>query len=190
MEKYFNFSTSDDTYSKEQILAMEKKIFESLEFNLSKPLPIHFLRRFAKAAGTLGDRQYMAAKYFMELSSIDYEMSKYNPSQVEFVFNKMKTTLLNALSQKVAAASLYLSLYIFNSIKSDNDLWTPTLQYYSTYSSEALMPIMKRLAIVVATAKDGRLKSVFTKFSQSNYRFTSSLPEMNGVKMHEIIDRP
>lgn len=61
---------------------MEKKIFEALAFNLAKPLPIHFLRRFAKAAGPLGDRQYIAAKYFMELASIDYEMSKYNPSQV------------------------------------------------------------------------------------------------------------
>ena len=61
---------------------MEKKIFAALNFNLSKPLPIHFLRRFAKAAGSLGDRQYTAAKYFMELASIDYEMTKFKPSQV------------------------------------------------------------------------------------------------------------
>jgi G2/mitotic-specific cyclin-B2 len=61
---------------------MEKKVFASLGFNLAKPLPIHFLRRFVKAAGSLGDRQYLAAKYFMELASIDYEMTKYRPSQV------------------------------------------------------------------------------------------------------------
>lgn len=61
---------------------MEKKVFTGLGFNLAKPLPIHFLRRFAKAAGALGDRQYMAAKYFMELASIDYEMTKYDPSEV------------------------------------------------------------------------------------------------------------
>lgn len=73
---------SDDTYSKDQILQMEKRIFSCLEFNLSKPLPIHFMRRFAKAAGTLGDRQYIAAKYFMELASIDYELTKFKPSQV------------------------------------------------------------------------------------------------------------
>lgn len=65
---------------------MEKRIFEGLGFNLSKPLPLHFLRRFAKAAGgSIGDRQYNAAKYFMELASIDYEMTKYNPSQVSFL---------------------------------------------------------------------------------------------------------
>lgn len=61
---------------------MEKRIFETLDFNLSKPLPIHFLRRFTKAAGTLGDRQYMAAKYFLELASIEYDLTKYKPSEV------------------------------------------------------------------------------------------------------------
>lgn len=73
---------TDDTYSKEQILEMEKNVFKALGFHLGKPLPIHFLRRFAKAAGTLGDRQYMAAKYFIELTSIDYELTKSKPSEV------------------------------------------------------------------------------------------------------------
>lgn len=66
---------------------MEKKIFEGLGFNLAKPLSIHFLRRFAKAAGSLGDRQYTSAKYFLELATIDYEMTKYNPSQVRIEIN-------------------------------------------------------------------------------------------------------
>jgi G2/mitotic-specific cyclin-B2 len=73
---------TDDTYTKEQILSMEMRIFQKLKFNLSKPLPIHFFRRFAKAAGTLGDRQYISGKYFMELASIDYELTKYHPSEV------------------------------------------------------------------------------------------------------------
>lgn len=75
---------TDDTYSKAQILQMEKSIFKALEFNLAKPLPIHFLRRFAKAAGHLGDRQYILAKYFIELASIDSTMSHYKPSEVSF----------------------------------------------------------------------------------------------------------
>lgn len=74
---------TDDTYSKEEILRMEMKVFKALEFQLCKPLPIHFLRRFAKAAGgLLGDRQYIAAKYFIELAAIDYELTKYKPSEV------------------------------------------------------------------------------------------------------------
>jgi hypothetical protein len=61
---------------------MEKKVFEALGYNLAKPLPIHFLRRFVKAADPIGDRQYTAAKYFMELASVDYELTKYRPSLV------------------------------------------------------------------------------------------------------------
>lgn len=64
---------------------MERRIFENLGFNLAKPLSIHFMRRFAKAAGTLGDRQYIAAKYFMELATIDYDLMKFKPSQVELL---------------------------------------------------------------------------------------------------------
>lgn len=182
------FMFLDDTYSKEQILDMEKKIFKALGFNLAKPLPIHFLRRFAKAAGPLGDRQYIAAKYFMELSSLDYEMTKYNPSQVRFSVRLSVVHATNNKRLQIAASSLYLSLYIFNSIKSNDDLWTPTLEYYTTYSSDELMPIMKRLATVVASAKDVKLKSVFTKYSHASYKFTSTLPDLNGSKINEIMN--
>lgn len=51
------------------------------------------------------------------------------------------------------------------------------------------MPIMKRLANLVATAKDIKLKSVYTKYSNAVYKFTSSLPEMSGIKIREIINR-
>ena len=74
---------TDDTYSKNQILSMEMKMFSALKFNLSKPLPIHFLRRYCKAAAC-GDREYRAAKYFIELASINYEMTAYKPSEVSF----------------------------------------------------------------------------------------------------------
>lgn len=77
---------TDDTYSKEQILQMEMKMFKALDFQLCKPLPIHFLRRYAKAAGSLADRQYIAAKYFIELSCIDYELTKCKPSEVSILF--------------------------------------------------------------------------------------------------------
>lgn len=96
---------------------------------------------------------------------------------------------LSLVYLKIAAASLYLSLYVFNTIKSDKDLWTNTLEYYTTYTSADLMPIMKRLATLAATAKDVKLKSVFTKYSHTHYKFTAALPEMNGIKMHDIINR-
>lgn len=180
---------ADDTYTKEQILDMEKKIFRTLGYNLSKPLPIHFLRRFAKAADPLGDRQYMAAKYFMELASIDYELTHIKPSKVSSVIFYVSNQIKSRHFFQIAAASLYLALYVFNTIKSNEDLWTDRLEYYSTFRPDELMPVVKRLATLAATAKDVKLKSVFTKYSHTLYKFTSVLPEMTGIKMHEIINR-
>jgi len=76
-----------------------------------------------------------------------------------------------------------------NKMKSDNDLWTPTLAHYATYNEQQLMPIVKRIATIATTAKDGKLKSVFAKYSHAHYKFTSTLPEMTGTKIYEIINR-
>lgn len=70
---------------------MEKKIFSALGFNLAKPLPIHFMRRFTKAAGDLREHHYGASKYFMELASIDYELTKFSPSQVSNNSSDLRT---------------------------------------------------------------------------------------------------
>lgn len=43
----FAFVT-DNTYTKHQIRQMEMKILRSLDFNLGRPLPLHFLRRASK----------------------------------------------------------------------------------------------------------------------------------------------
>lgn len=125
----------------------------------------------------------------MELASIDYELAKYKPSQVSRLNERSKWRVTNSLIlQQIAAASLYLSLYVMNAIKSDDDLWTATLEYYSNYSSEDLKPIMNRLAIAASTARDSKLKSVFNKYSHASFKFTSTLSEMSGIKMNEIIN--
>lgn len=77
---------TDDTYTKKQILEMERHIIAKLDFKLGRPLPIHFLRRFAKAAhsGEFSDDVYLMAKYFIELAAVDYSMAHYLPSEVSF----------------------------------------------------------------------------------------------------------
>lgn len=72
---------TDNTYTKQEILAMEMQIFRTLGYNLSRPLPIQFLRRCSKAAEAL-DNHHSMAKYFLELTSTDYTMATISPSKV------------------------------------------------------------------------------------------------------------
>lgn len=76
---------TDDTYTAQQIRQMELQIFKSLDCNLSRPLPIHFLRRFSKAADA-EDSHHAMSKYFLELAMIEYDMAHYKPSEVGYVF--------------------------------------------------------------------------------------------------------
>lgn len=72
---------TDDTYTGKQIRQMELQIYKALDCNLSRPLPIHFLRRFSKAAEA-EDNHHAMSKYFLELAMVEYDMSHYKPSEV------------------------------------------------------------------------------------------------------------
>ncbi|KAH8355517.1 hypothetical protein KR084_003965 [Drosophila pseudotakahashii] len=122
---------TDDTYTARQISQMELQIFKAIDCNLSRPLPIHFLRRYSKAAGA-EDEHHAMSKYFIELASVEYDMATYRPSEI-------------------AAASLFLSLHLLNGnyragTGFNDSHWTPTLTYYSRYSAAHLRPIARQIS--------------------------------------------
>lgn len=104
---------TDDTYTKHQVIDMEKHILkvcthiartacthtylklflisflfllQKLKFELGSPLTIHFLRRYSKAAKSDAVTHIMS-KYFIELAAIDYQLCGYHPSQVNTCSN-------------------------------------------------------------------------------------------------------
>lgn len=81
---------SANTYSKDQILNMEMVIFSSLDFQMGRPTPSQFLRRYGRA-GKVNIVTYCFAKYFIDLALISYAMCHVTPSLL-------------------AASALYLSL--------------------------------------------------------------------------------
>ncbi|XP_046398884.1 G2/mitotic-specific cyclin-B2 [Ischnura elegans] len=142
--------TTQGACTKEEIFEMECKILSTLDFNLGKPLPLHFLRRYTKAAKAEAVHHNMA-KYLVELGLLDYSLCHHPPSLL-------------------AAAALYLSLWIFSGEKTLTEkLWTDTLSFYSTYSFSSISHLVKNLAALVVKAETSKYKAVRSKFSASKY---------------------
>lgn len=159
---------TDDTYTKNQMLEMEMKIMKALDFNLARPLPIHFLRRFSKAAGA-EDSHHAMSKYFLEMVSVEYAMTSYRPSEI-------------------AAASLYLSLQLLNPQKTPlESIWNPTLEFYSRYSADHLEPISRQIATIARNASDAKLKAVYVKYKSVQLGKISLRPELTGAVIDQII---
>ncbi|XP_059213754.1 G2/mitotic-specific cyclin-B2-like [Centropristis striata] len=146
---------TDNAFTKSQILEMEQLVLKNLKFELGRPLPLHFLRRASKVAGSDVERHTMA-KYLMELSLLDYDMVHYRPSEI-------------------AAASLCLSQLLLEGLP-----WSPTQQHYSTYDAAHLRPIMQHLAKNVVMVNEGKTKfqAVKTKYSSSKVMKISLVPQL------------
>ncbi|XP_051919946.1 G2/mitotic-specific cyclin-B2 isoform X2 [Hippocampus zosterae] len=147
---------TDSAFTNAQILEMEQLVLKSLNFQLGRPLPLHFLRRASKVANSDVERHTLA-KYLMELTLIDYEMVHYRPSEI-------------------AAAALCLSQLLLNELP-----WSTTQEHYSTYSEAHLRPIMQHIAKNVVRVNGGKTKfqAVRNKYSSSKLMKISLIPQLN-----------
>ncbi|KAF7289887.1 Cyclin N-terminal domain-containing protein [Mycena indigotica] len=106
---------ADSTYTESEILQAERYVLKTLDWNLSFPNPVHFLRRVSKAdnydikARTLG-------KYLLEIACLEWRLIAAPPSLL-------------------AAAAMWLAR-----IAVGEENWTPNLAHYSSYPESSLLP--------------------------------------------------
>jgi len=74
---------SSNIFTKEQFMAMEIEIFESLDFCLSYPTPKEFLRRYMKAT-CASEEVYMFADFILKTSICEIELATYLPSELAY----------------------------------------------------------------------------------------------------------
>lgn len=140
----FAFVT-DRAYTTSQIREMEMKVLRVLNFGFGRPLPLQFLRRASKI-GDVTAEHHTLAKYFLELTMVDYDMVHYPPSQM-------------------ASAAYALTLKVFNC----GD-WTPTLQHYMGYTEDELVPVMQHIAKNVVRVNEGLSKHLAVKNKYSSQK--------------------
>lgn len=114
-----NFShVADETFSDKEILDAERHVLATLEYNMSFPNPMNFLRRISKADNydiqtrTLG-------KYLMEISLLDHRFMCYPQSQI-------------------AAAAMYLARLIL-----ERGPWDATIAHYAGYTETEIDPVFR-----------------------------------------------
>jgi len=109
---------ADDGFSESEILSAERFVLSSLDYDLSYPNPMNFLRRISKADNydiqtrTLG-------KYLLEIGCLDHRFLKHPPSLV-------------------AASAMYLARLVL-----DRGEWDATLSKYAGYTEQEIQPVFK-----------------------------------------------
>ncbi|KAM9125732.1 G2/mitotic-specific cyclin-B2 isoform 1-T1 [Pangshura tecta] len=154
---------TDNAYSSSQIREMEMMILKELNFDLGRPLPLHFLRRASKA-GEADAEQHTLAKYLMELTLIDYDMIHHHPSEI-------------------AAAALCLSQKVLGQGE-----WGVKQQYYTGYAEDNLMLIMQHMAKNVVRVNENLTKytAIRNKYASSKLMRISTIPQLNSKPVKDL----
>jgi transcription initiation factor TFIIIB Brf1 subunit/transcription initiation factor TFIIB len=116
---------TDNAYTKEEILTMEKKMLTTLDFSIQINSSYRFLERFVKIskADTL---IFNLSRYLIELSLANYKMLRFS-------------------SSNLAASALYLSLKMTKQPHS----WNETLAKHTQFKEVQIRPCAKELFILL-----------------------------------------
>jgi hypothetical protein len=189
---------TDGAYDRDQILDMEEEILATLQFSLQFISPLHFLRRFSKAAQS--DYQiHTLCKYIIEVSMIDIRLLKYLPSGMEiiFVFLSLWLCFLVWFGLVCLFIGLYYSIekfiiypfsiseiavgatYLARAMTHQLPIWNPTLEHYSTYNEIHARDVAIELNKLLKKMQKSSLKSIVAKYSS---------PKCGEVANYPVID--
>ncbi|KAE8151863.1 cyclin-like protein [Aspergillus avenaceus] len=154
-----NFShVADETFTDKEILDAERHILATLEYNMSYPNPMNFLRRISKADNydiqtrTLG-------KYLMEISLLDHRFMAYRQSHV-------------------ASAAMYLARLIL-----ERGAWDATLAYYAGYDEKQIGPVFRLM--IDYLHRPVSHEAFFKKYASKKFLKASILTRQWAKKYHQ-----
>ncbi|KAK9808180.1 hypothetical protein WJX73_005721 [Symbiochloris irregularis] len=139
---------TENTYTRQEIIAMETDVLDGLKFECTTPTVKVFLRRFCVAAGDTVSQQrlHFLTSYLAELALPEYSALQYLPSQV-------------------AAAAVLVAGFSIDT----NFAWTPALQHYTRCSASELSAPARMLHTLFLNARTSPLPAAREKFSNITY---------------------
>ncbi|KAI0765312.1 cyclin-like protein [Fomes fomentarius] len=133
---------ADSSYTEAEILQAERYVLKTIDWNLSYPNPIHFLRRISKA-DEYNVQVRTIGKYLLEIQCLEWRLIAAPPSLL-------------------AAASIWLARLILGFPD-----WTPNLAHYSSYSESDIVPTANLMLNYVL--KPIRHQSFFKKYASKKF---------------------
>ncbi|KAI9716435.1 MAG: hypothetical protein M1812_005330 [Candelaria pacifica] len=150
---------ADDGFTEAEILSAERYVLAALNYDLSYPNPMNFLRRISKA-DNYDIQTRTLAKYLMEISLLDHSFMEYTPSHI-------------------AAASMYLARLIL-----DKGPWDATLAHYAGYNEEEIQPVFKLMVDYLHRPVDH--EAFFKKYASKKFLKASILTRHWAKKYHSF----
>lgn len=135
----------DDAFEECDILSLEIQVLNKLNFSLTPATPLHFLRRFSKAARS-DSHTHTLSKYLIELSLVDYNMLRFKPSTI-------------------AAAAVYIA----RAMHRITPYWNDTLEHYTHHNVAQLRRCAETLndSLLCTTDPSNSLRAIYRKYSSS-----------------------
>lgn len=143
MKEYINVCDKA-TYTKEDMLEMEAKVIQALDFNLTDSTVLRLLERFGRVAG-LETKPFMFSRYLTELALID-------------------SSFLNHPNSLIAASAVYLTNKIFK-----REEWSENLKKDTGYQVNDVRQIAKDLYILLYKNESTPQTAVRRKFLSKGY---------------------
>ncbi|KAM5586865.1 putative cyclin-B3-1 [Rosa sericea] len=137
-------SISAESYTRDQVLEMERLILKKLKFRLNTPTPYVFMLRFLKAAQSDTKLEHLAF-YLIELCLVEYEPIMVKPS------------LLCAAAICVARCTLHIT-----------PAWTPLLCKHARYEVSQIRDCAEMILRFQKAAGVGKLKVTYEKYMRSD----------------------
>ncbi|RAL41108.1 hypothetical protein DM860_008806 [Cuscuta australis] len=148
-------SVSAESYTREQMLGMEKAVLKKLMFRLNAPTPYVFMLRFLRASQA--DKKFGHLAFFLvELCLVEDEALNYKPS------------LICASAIYVARCTLHMT-----------PTWTPMLESHARYEESQLSDCAEMILRFHKAARTSRLSVTFEKYMRSAY---SKVAAINPLK--------
>lgn len=173
--------STDDSFKKEDILAMEKQILGALNYDIFVPTGYHFLTRYLQSMNAGESLRHLSA-YYAERNLQEYDSIYHEPHRMAataiFAAMCQQTQSINAtnLNRTLSFSSSRMTPLTENEMIS---IWNP-LAIETGFTAKALIPyarvMIKHVSEEPETAQKRRLSACRRKFASVKYLNVSALP--------------